>query len=341
MARRATTVRILKRRPSPTHWSIERVFTDVASVDLDSFDVEVVVAPYRSRGLVRRLGCLWWAFKLRDNVCHVAGDIHFCALALSRKRSVLTIHDLIPLRRLVGVRRLAVKWLWYVLPVWWATRVTVISSATRQELVHLLPWAAPKIEVVPNPVSPHFQPAPRPRNRPPVVLQVGTGQHKNLVGVCRALSGTETSLRIVGRLTDDQRNMLATHGVPYKVICDLDDADMAAQYREADLLVFASTYEGFGLPILEAQATGRPVVTSNVASMPEVAGGAALLVDPRRPHAIREAVERALGHPEEYERLVAAGLENVKQFSPRAIAEQYAAVYTTLAKFKPADVLDT
>lgn len=322
-----TIVRILKRRPTSTQWSVERIFSDIASVDLDGFHLEVIEAPYSSRGIFRRLACLLWAFRLRDTVCHIAGDIHFCALALRRDRSVLTILDLIPMRRLAGVRRIAVKWLWYVLPVWWVKRVTVISASTRDELVQLLPWAVGKITVVPCPVSTQFQQAPRPRRPVPVVLQVGTAEHKNLAGVSAALMGSGTSLRVVGRLTSEQCDMLAGHGIRYSALSDLDEAGVALQYRDADLLTFVSTYEGFGLPILEAQATGRPVVTSTVASMPEVAGGAALLVDPWEPDAIREAIEQILANPSEYERLVAAGFQNVKRYSPQAVAEQYAAVY--------------
>jgi len=104
-----------------------------------------------------------------------------------------------------------------------------------------------------------------------------------------------------------------------------------AAYRECDLVVFASSYEGFGLPILEANATGRPVVTSNVCSMPEVAGGAACLVDPFDVASIRAGVNRVLSDPAYRESLIVAGFENAKRFGAARIARAYADVYTNLA----------
>ena len=102
-----------------------------------------------------------------------------------------------------------------------------------------------------------------------------------------------------------------------------------------DLLVFVSTYEGFGLPILEAQATGRPVITSNVLSMPEVAGDSACLVDPFDVSSIRKGILKVINDPAYREKLIKRGFENVKRFQPDKIAEQYADIYRGL--FAPKD----
>ena len=86
-------------------------------------------------------------------------------------------------------------------------------------------------------------------------------------------------------------------------------------------------YEGFGLPILEAQATGRPVITSNEASMPEVAGDAAILVNPYEVVEIKEAVEKIISDKKLREDLIKKGIENIKRFTPEKIAENYASLY--------------
>src|SRR5262249_49098549 len=101
-------------------------------------------------------------------------------------------------------------------------------------------------------------------------------------------------------------------------------------YHEADVVLFASTYEGFGLPILEAQATGRPVVTSNLHSLPEVAGPAACLVDPFDVASIHAGVLRVLSEPLYRENLISAGFENVKRFTAQKIAAKYAALYESI-----------
>jgi glycosyltransferase involved in cell wall biosynthesis len=97
------------------------------------------------------------------------------------------------------------------------------------------------------------------------------------------------------------------------------------------MVVFASLYEGFGLPILEAQAMGRPVITSNFGAMREAAGDAALLVDPYSVEEIRAAILRIKNEPQLREELVRKGRENVERFRPEAVARQYAEIYRRLA----------
>ena len=120
-------------------------------------------------------------------------------------------------------------------------------------------------------------------------------------------------------------------GIPvFKNIFDLSREELVEQYQRCDLLIFASTYEGFGLPIVEANAVGRPVVTSNLWSMPEVAGNAACLVDPLDVASIRAGICRVIQDSAYRERLVEAGFENVKRFQVEGIAAQYANLYRSV-----------
>ena len=96
-------------------------------------------------------------------------------------------------------------------------------------------------------------------------------------------------------------------------------------------MIFASTYEGFGLPIIEANAVGRPVVTSKLSPMTEVAGDAASLVNPYDSSNIRAGVMRIINDPFYRESLVKAGFENALRFSAESVAESYAKVYRKLA----------
>ena len=103
--------------------------------------------------------------------------------------------------------------------------------------------------------------------------------------------------------------------------------ELAALYRGAQLLVFPSRYEGFGLPVLEAMASGTPVVATRAGAVPEVAGDAAVLVDPGDPAALAAGMERALA---ERERLAAAGLERARMFSWAETARRTLEVYREL-----------
>ena len=107
----------------------------------------------------------------------------------------------------------------------------------------------------------------------------------------------------------------------------LTDGELVAAYQRCDMVVFASLYEGFGLPILEAQAMGRPVITSNFGAMREAAGDGALLVDPYSVEEIRAAIMRIKNEPGLREELVRKGRENAEKFRADAIALKYAEIY--------------
>jgi glycosyltransferase involved in cell wall biosynthesis len=108
---------------------------------------------------------------------------------------------------------------------------------------------------------------------------------------------------------------------------NLTRSEIVQQYESADMIVLPSTIEGFGLPILEANAVGRPVVTSNLSSMPEVAGDAACLVDPYDVESIRAGITRVLKEVQYRDDLVTNGLLNVQRFRANLIAAEYLRLY--------------
>ena len=108
---------------------------------------------------------------------------------------------------------------------------------------------------------------------------------------------------------------------------DISDTELADCYKSADLLLFASLFEGFGMPIIEAQTAGIPVITSNISSMPEVAGSGAMLVDPYSVDDISKSVRSVLQSVEMQENLKEAGYENCKRFSPEVVGQLYSQLY--------------
>jgi glycosyltransferase involved in cell wall biosynthesis len=321
-----------QRKPIPGWYSIERIFDDVRRELPADIEVKVEICRYQSHGLWRRIyNILEAAFRQRQ-VGHVTGDVHFLTYAMRRSRTVLTITDCVLLEK-KGLGRWAIWFLWYWLPMRRCSVITVISAATKRQLLSHVRCDPERIQVVHCSVADRFQADPRPfRAGRPRILQVGTTANKNIERVAEALRGLSCQLVVIGRLSESQRHALKTNGVDYETRQDIDDDALVAQYREADILIFASVYEGFGLPIVEANAIGRPVVTSNLSSMPEIAGDAACLVDPYDVASIRSGVERVIAHEAYRNHLVSAGHRNVERFRPAAISKRYADIYRRIAR---------
>ena len=333
VARQHMHILFVQRRPSGAQVSIERLFEQVRLALGADVVWDVHVSPCPSRGLLPRLRNLWAAWQAgRGKICHITGDVHYLALALPRRRLVLTIHDCAVLHRLRGWRRELIRRLWFEWPVRRAAVVTTISATTRDDLRQWLPpalWG--KVRVIPNCVRAEFVAAPKEWHAgTPVFLQVGTGWNKNLLHVAEALHGLACKLLIVGPVDDKQLAFLQSCELEFECLGRLSDGELADTYRRCDGVIFASLFEGFGLPIIEAQATGRPVITSMREPMMEVAGDAALLVDPENVASIRTAVESLMNDPDLRRSLIERGLENVRRFQPRAIAAKYEAIYLEL-----------
>lgn len=259
---------------------------------------------------------------------HIVGDVHYLALSLRKRKTILTIHDCVSPRKLNGFKQLALVLLWYKLPVARCAAVTTVSQFSKREVLHFVRCAPERITVIHDPVAPQFVPTPKSFNVTcPVILQVGTAPNKNISRIAEAIDGIRCHLDIIGRLDESQRQVLSCHGISYSETWGLTTEQVAERYRACDLVVFASIYEGFGLPIVEANATGRPVITSNICSMPEIAGSAACFVDPMDSSSIRQGILRVINDDTFRADLIALGFENVTRFRADLIAGQYAALY--------------
>jgi len=253
----------------------------------DHLDVLEVAYPATSRLRTLAADVLWYP-RLRADA-----DVLHCPTFRGPFRPaqplVVTIHDLAVLRHPEWFNRWTSTYSRIAVPrvVAAAARVIAVSEFTKRELVTLLRVDDERVTVIPNGVEPVFSPDGR-RADGDYVLAVGTLEpRKNLARIAAAVDG---ELRVVGARgwggIDPPPNVTWLGDVP--------DERLAELYRGARCLVYASLYEGFGIPVAEALACGCAVVTSRGSAMEELAGGDAVYVDPASVESIRAGIESAV-----------------------------------------------
>jgi glycosyltransferase involved in cell wall biosynthesis len=288
----------------------------------------------------------WVLSRERPDVYHAP---HYVLPVAVPSRSVVTIHDCIHLMFPQYLpNRLAYA---YARGSMWAAarrshRILTVSEASKRDILRFFAVPPEKVVVVHNAIDERFSREPRPEDVARVrerfqlqqrfVLYAGNIKpHKNLERLIEAFHALRRSdlddlkLLIIGDQISKypslrravHRHKLHKH---VRFLGYLPDDTLAILYRLAAVFVFPSLYEGFGLPALEAMASGTPVVTSNVSSLPEVTGDAAVLVDPYDVGAIEAGMRRVLTDPRLAEEMRRKGLLRAREFSwERSVAKTW------------------
>ncbi|TGC10614.1 glycosyltransferase family 4 protein [Methanolobus halotolerans] len=275
----------------------------------------------------------------------------------SNTKTVITVHDITPLI-FPSMLPLKAQMYWNIIKfnIKKADKIISVSNTTKNDLIKTLNIDKDKISVIYHGISEEFKIIPTvEKNRSVylakyglnlpessiVVLAVSTihprKNYLNLITAFNAVkekSSIPVHLVIVGKVDNESyskevNHLIATNNLSNNVhlLGYVPDEELPALYNLADLFVYPSIYEGFGLPILEAQACGCPVITSNLSSMPEVAGNGAILVDPTNMEEITSAIYTLVLDSRLRKELIEKGMENCKKFSWEKCAEETLNVY--------------
>lgn len=267
--------------------------------------------------------------KEKFDLYHITGDVNYLWMFFPWKRTTMTIHDIGMFKNNPKTfkRRLFV-FLSFILPTLFLKKITCVSELTRQDLINILNINHRKIEVIDNPVVLDIKPVHKDFcDAAPIILQIGTGPHKNLEALIEAVAELPCRVEIIGSPAGHLLERMNQLGIKYNVSNRLSNEEVIEKYRQCDILYFVSRSEGFGLPILEAQSMGRPVLTANTEPTRSVCGGGALLYAPDDVAGIREGILLLINNPSERQRLVSIGFENIKRYKRDNIASLYANFY--------------
>ena len=299
------------------------------------------------RALAHRAGHAWEQAVLPVRARRAAALLCPANLApLAARHTVVVLHDAAPLRHPAWYSGAYAAWQRRLLPriAGRARHVITVSAFSRGELLELLGLDPAHVSVVPGGVDAAFSPdadAARARAalglaRPYVLCVASHTARKNLaalVPAAQALAAEGVELAVAG---GHRPQFAAERGLDgLRLLGHVDDALLPGLYAGAEAFALPSLYEGFGLPVLEAMASGTPVLTTTAGALPEVAGGAARLASPDGA-AFHDALTALLGDPRERARLRAAGLRRAAPFTWEATARAVDAVLRRTAGRRPA-----
>lgn len=318
--------------------SIEKVFSVVKNGLLEKKVIHKSFQnPYSS--LTRMLSSMKYFKKHQGQINHITGDIHWACLLLDSKKTVLTIHDVVGFHEYKdGLKRKLYMFFWFYLPLKKLKYITVISQKTKNELVDLYPKFEKKLRVINNPLTIANQDENRNIQEKKIkdfnLLIVGTRENKNIDRILEAVKNINCNVTILGKLNETSLEKIRLSKANVKNYDFVSDEELVQLYKEHDILCFASLYEGFGMPIIEAQACGCAVITSNLEPMLSVAGEGALFVNPLDVEDISNKICTVMGDHELRSCLVEKGYKNAANYAQEKIVQQYLDLYKEILNGK-------
>ena len=306
----------------------------------------------------QRFRPFWRLYKVSEllkpnkvDIYHGLSNVLPFGLKRSGIPSVLTIHDLIFLRFPEFYKKIDTMLYRFITirSCHRATKVLAISQQTKNDLIELLGIDASKIEVIYQSCDKKYyervdeirKKAVRLKFNLPekFILCVGTiEQRKNQLAILEGVVHEKLDIPVVlvGKPTEYKKQLdefIIESEIRKQMIFlhQTNSEELQTIYQMAEIMVYTSFFEGFGLPVLEAQASGCPVITSNISSLPEAGGDAALYVDPANSRQIGAAIRELLTDTKLKSELIQKGLVNSLKFNDQAVAENLMKMYRALA----------
>ena len=326
------------RKRNVGNYSIEKVYTSIYSTlakqNLSSFRFNKLVLNHNYDVICFLIHFFKSLFR-RNDIIHVTGGCHYMIMAFPFQKRVLTIHDFYHYKRFKGIKKIVYDTLYYTLPIYFSTRIVVVSENTKDDLLRFFPTAKTKVKVIANPlVIPKDKLQVRKRifseSKTMQILQIGSKASKNYERLIEATKNMNCQYHFVHSQTKSINRLIEKHQIAdkSKVYSSVHEDLLYELYNTADVLYFASEAEGFGLPIIEAQACGLPVVTSNIEPLTTVAKGA-IFVNPKDVEEIQKGFKK-LYTTDFTQQMIVEGIENSRLYDLDTISNTYLSLYDAI-----------
>ena len=330
-------IHIFLRKPRyGTNFSIENWYLEmIKNFSNKGIEFKVKVCPLESKGILNRVFITFWAFFNQGDVNHITGDINFISFFLNRKKTINTIHDHASFIRLKNFKKYIYYLFWVKIPIFKSAHLIVNSNKTKKELLKFS--NVNKNQIIVSGVCPQSIYKKKLKNFleiKPKILIIGTADNKNIAKILKALININCELIIIGHLANKYFDIIKKNKISYKNFIGLSNKMVFKKYCESDLLLFPSLYEGFGMPIIEAQTVGRPVITSNLEPMTDIAGKGALYVNPYSVKSIKNGVKKIISSNALRKKLIKNGFKNIKKFNKNKVLQTHLECYYNILSNK-------
>lgn len=267
--------------------------------------------------------------KLNPDIIHITGDIHYFGIFFNKKKVILTIHDIGHYRNLRFIKKIVYRLIWFELPLLLYSYILFDSEITKKRVLSNFFFKPKNSKIVHlcrgiESKKKNF----KRHDKDLRILQIGTLPHKNLTNLIEACSKlNDVKLYIVGKIHERDIHLLRKYNIVYKNFTNTTNDVIEDLYLNSDLLTFLSLHEGFGLPVIEAQFHGLPVICSNIEPLTEIAGSGAIFLDPNKPSELRSMILKIQSNKVSLKKISLDGLENSKRFDIGAVSDNHLHVY--------------
>lgn len=311
--------------------SIERFAKELKKNNNKNMKINILECPVESKGLLNRIYLIFWSFFSQGDVNHILGDINYINLLMDKKRTISTYLDCRLLNEFKGIKAYVYKILWFKLSILKSKYITFISSFTKNEIKKKLNTNFKNSFVIPVPLVSNLS-FKRNFNKKKKILIVGTLKHKNIKNMLLSTEGLKIDLNIVGGIEQNLKKICEKRNIKFKNFIGISDNKMKNLFKNSDILLMASNYEGFGMPIIEAQASGMVVITSNKEPMKSLSGGSAILVNPNKIADIKKAILKIVSNDKLFELLIKKGFINSNKYKSSEVLKKYHDLYFKICK---------